>query len=125
MIQRAKHDLSIYRGDTSKHTFQLTDIQEDGSELPVDVTSFYITAQIRKREDDPEIWCNLPIIKDDPMNGIFSFTFTKEVSEGLLDPYLGGSSTGVWDLQLEDTQQNVFTPLVGTVQIVKDVSRIE
>lgn len=122
-IQRASHDIEIYRGDTPKFTYQLIHVNnETGEEIPVDITHHNITAQVRRNADVMEIWYTLPIVKTDPINGVFVWAISKEDSENLLLPISTASNTAVYDIQVE-VDGKVFTFMTGTFSVTRDITR--
>lgn len=123
-IQRAQHDIEIYRGDTPKFTYQLAHVNNDtGEELPVDISLLDITAQVRRNMDDTAIWYSFPIKKVDTANGIFSWQITKEDSENLLPPNSTGTNTAVYDIQLSVDGSDVYTFMHGQFSVVRDITR--
>ncbi|WP_028022245.1 immunoglobulin domain-containing family protein [Enterovibrio calviensis] len=123
MIQRANHDIEIYRGDTPKFTYQLVQMNVDtGEEEPVSLAAYTITAQVRRGADSAEVWYQLPIEKTDSTNGVFSWQLTKADSENLLLPASPLSDSAVYDIQLE-TNGAVFTFIAGTFKVLRDTTR--
>ncbi|MCG6410397.1 phage baseplate upper protein [Vibrio fluvialis] len=121
-IDRAQHDIQIYRGDTPKYRYKLTDIDENGVEKPIDITGYQIDAHVRYSPDSHEIWFTLPIVKTDPLNGVFEWQITKEASQQLLEPGAITPDTAVYDIQIT-LGDNVYTFLFGSFSVIRDITR--
>lgn len=128
-IQRATAPISIYRGDSYTVQYALTDIDEQtGASTPVDISNFNITGQVRFTPDADTIWFTFPIVKTDPVNGIFEWVLTETDSKALLPPGATTPSTAVYDIQLRipDADPNnvrVLTFLQGSFSVITDVTR--
>lgn len=124
MIKRAKYDISVYRGDTPKYRYQLTDVNDEtGEETVIDITSFNIKGQVRYSADSQEVWFEFPINKTDPKKGIFEWSLTKQASEGLLPPGSFEPDTAVYDMQIE-MNGAVFTFMYGSFKVTRDITRV-
>ncbi|MGL4843969.1 MAG: hypothetical protein ACRC2Y_05035 [Aeromonas veronii] len=122
MTQRAQHDISIYRGDTPTYRYQVIDVDEEGKETIVDLTSYNLTGQVRYSPDSSEVWFRFPITKTDPKNGIFEWSLTKQASEDLLPVGSYEPDTAVYDIQLE-LNGVVLTFLHGSFAVTRDITR--
>lgn len=120
MIKRAQYNITIYRGDTPTYKLTLVDQQEDGREVPVDLTHYNVTGQVRYSPDG-DVWFNLPITKKDPVNGVVEIKFTKQLSDSLLPPGSGGADNAPYDVQIE-RDGAVFTFLTGKFSITRDIT---
>ena len=123
-IERAKADISIYRGDTPKYNYQLINIDDEtGEEVNVDITNATISGQVRYDTDSPEVWFTLPITKTSPELGIFQWKLTKQQSEELLPVGSIEPNSAIYDIQIE-LNGAVFTFLYGSFTITRDITRI-
>ncbi|MFL1802314.1 hypothetical protein ACJW8F_13115 [Plesiomonas shigelloides] len=123
MIQRAKYDIKIYRGDTPKFRYKLTNIDdESGEESVIDITDYQIKGQVRYSSESPDVWFEFPIQKTDPKNGIFEWKLTKEASENLLPVGSFEPDTAVYDIQIS-IGDSVFTFMYGSFSVTRDISR--
>ncbi|MGL4843859.1 MAG: hypothetical protein ACRC2Y_04470 [Aeromonas veronii] len=124
MIQRAQYDISIYRGDTPKYRYQLTDVNDEtGEESIIDITNHTISGQVRYSADSSEVWFTFPITKTDPKKGIFEWALTKKASEELLPAGSYEPDTAVYDMQIE-INGSVFTFLYGSFSVTRDITRV-
>lgn len=122
-IQRAVHDISIYRGDTPKYIYQLLEVDSTtGEEVPVNISAHTITGQVRRNADSDEVWFTFPIVKEDVANGKFSWKVTKELSEALLPIGSSLPDTAFYDIQME-VSGDVFTFLTGAFKVSRDITR--
>lgn len=129
-IQRGTAPISIYRGDSYRTQYTLTDIDDaTGITTPVDISNFDITGQVRFTPDSDQIWFTLPIVKTDSVNGVFEWVLTEAESKALLPPGATTPNTAVYDIQLRipDADPNnvrVLTFLQGSFSVQTDVTRI-
>ena len=129
MIQQAKHDITIYRGDSMVLEMQFHN--QDGTTsnpilTPVDLTDIEVSAQCRYKHNDPIEWLTMnPVIVGDPKQGLINITICSTESAGLVDPLLNGPVTGFYDLQFRSkaNHQEVLTVVTGAFNVVLDVSR--
>lgn len=130
-IQRAEAPISIYRGDSYTIQYKLTDINEQtGASTPVDISNFDITGQVRFTPDSDNIWFTMPIVKTDPINGLFEWTLTEAESKSLLPPGATTPNSAVYDIQLripdaDPDKVRVLTFLRGTFSVTTDVTRTQ
>lgn len=109
----AKCSLTLYRGDT-----RIWDNQFDIDGVPMNLTGFDFTAQIRVSPDSDEILAVIAVTGIDLAHGHIRLVLTAEESEKLV---IGKS---YWDLQLVRTSDGFTrTYLAGPVKVVGDVSR--
>ncbi|MCU8498505.1 hypothetical protein M2G70_07480 [Vibrio vulnificus] len=122
-IQRANYDIEIYRGDTPKFKYQLLSVNADtGEETPVDITHHNITAQVRRNSESSDVWFTLPIVKDDLLNGKFSWQVSKTDSESMLPVASTDSDNAIYDIQIE-VDGSVFTFMRGAFKVTRDITR--
>ena len=104
-------NLEIYRGDTWRAPFAITDTAGD----PIDLTGVLMKAEVRDRLDGA-------------LMAEIGLTFT---APNIIDAELTAAQTaalnhgGVWDLQLTYTNGDVLTILRGDVTVTLDVSQAE
>lgn len=129
-IQRGNAPITIYRGDSYRTQYTLTDVDDaTGITTPVDISSFEINGQVRFTPDSDQIWFTLPITKTDPINGVFEWVLTETESKALLPPGATTPNTAVYDIQLRIPDANpdnvrVLTFLQGTFSVQTDVTRL-
>ncbi|HDI3263888.1 TPA: hypothetical protein PMC50_002509 [Vibrio cholerae] len=122
-MDKANHDIHIYRGDTPSFYYQLLDVNDEtGEETPIDITRHTFKAQVRYNVEDPDIWFELPIVKHNPKQGQFKWSVTKEVSEQLLPFGSGLPNTAVYDIQAE-LEGAVFTFAYGKFNVSRDITQ--
>lgn len=122
-IKRGVQNLVHYAGDAYTIQFTILDINEDTDVItPIDITNLDLLMQIRVSSSGTLIY-QPEFTKTDPVNGIFIWKITPEVSEQL-------NKNGVYDIQLstqavdpQDVQTITF--LTGSFSVVSDVSRPE
>ena len=125
-MQPAQCDIQLYRGDYFEMTLRLREGTINGSTYApgayLDLTGWQPKAEIRASVDS---------------TGPPLATFTTEVMDQEIAGTKGGvhvflpadttaaltATNAVWDVQLTDTLDRVYTYLRGTVTITKDVTR--
>ncbi|AGG58283.1 hypothetical protein VPDG_00122 [Vibrio phage henriette 12B8] len=128
-IQRGTSPINVYRGDAYTWQYQMVDVDDDsGIRTVIDITNFDITGQVRYTADNDTVWFTLPIVKSDPVNGIFEWTLTETASKNLLPPGATTPSSAVYDIQLripnaDPNLVRVLTFLTGTFAVSTDVTR--
>ncbi|MER0498809.1 hypothetical protein ABR855_12235 [Aeromonas hydrophila] len=127
MIKQGTYDFDIYRGDSSVYEMQFTNTDNvTGEKRPVDLSYYNITAEVRYTYDQDSVWINLNPVVIDAKNGHIRIILTSGTTANALPPSDPlAPAVGVWDLQLVDKTdpQKVFSPMVGTLKIRKDVTR--
>lgn len=111
-------DLIIAQGADNAYTFRYSrDV--DGVRTPIDLTGYTARAQIR-RSVGGEIYYEMT---DDIVlgsDGTIQMSIGHAVTE---DPEWNRRSTGVWDMELTDTDGGVVRFASGSVQVRPDVTR--
>lgn len=127
MIKQGVYDFDIYRGDSSVYRMIFKNIDNStGVESPLDLSKFNIIAQVRYTADQDSVWINLDPQVVDAAGGVLQIWLTSGVTAASVPPSDPMAPTaGVWDLQFQliTDEQNVFTPIVGTFRVRKDVTR--
>ncbi|HHW4399887.1 TPA: hypothetical protein ACUNCG_000427 [Aeromonas hydrophila] len=127
MINQGTYNFDVYRGDSSVYELHFTNTDNvTGDKSPVDLSYFEITAQVRYTADQDSVWINLNPVVIDAKKGILRIILTSGTTANALPPQDPlAPASGVWDLQFTDKQdaQKVFSPIVGTFKVRKDVTR--
>lgn len=127
MINQGTYNFDVYRGDSSVYEMHFTNTDNVTAEKsPVDLSYFEITAQVRYTADQDSVWINLNPVVVDAKKGILRIILTSGTTANALPPQDPlAPSGGIWDLQFQDKQdpQKVFSPIVGTFKVRKDVTR--
>jgi len=123
MIIAAEIPIKIRRNDTSRHTFTMTNIADDGTRLPFDLTDWVILGQAKHTESS--LFFEFPITKIDAVNGKLGFSITKAIGETLLPLGSGDSITVPYEIQ---GTINSGTPIAqtgtfitGTFEVIADL----
>lgn len=112
-IERQELDLEIYRGDTISKTVQVVDANGGAVEL----TDCSGAAQIKRHKDGDVIYeFDVEIVADDSGNVNLLLDTSEEGDD------LGPDGTGVWDLQITDSEDHRYTSHAGIVTYVEDVT---
>lgn len=125
-MQPAQCDIQIYRGDYFEMTLRLREGTINGASYTpgayLDLTDWEPKAEIRANVDatGPPLATLTTEVLDQTMpgtkGGVHLF-LPADTSAALT------ATNAVWDVQLTDTQDRVYTYLRGTVTITKDVTR--
>lgn len=115
-------NLTIYKGDSFSFTFRLREREEDGTPGGyVDLTSVFVSSQIRANEDATTIIASFTsTIPDQTVAG------NKGKVTLSLDPTVTGNAGfvgGMYDVQLTYPDSTVRTYLKGGVTVIKEVTR--
>ncbi len=112
-MKPAKYDLTIFEGTN----FSLAITWLDDNEDPVDLTNFTASMHIRDEiTNEAKIDCS-PYFT---LGGVLGTIALALPATFIVDI---GYTSGVYDLDLEDTSGNVYRLLLGTVTIVDEVTR--
>jgi len=113
-------DLVIYQGSSFKKSWEITD-KDTGD--PIDLTGYTARMQIRAKLKDVDFVAELTT-----ENGGITITVTgTETTMALYISATGtatiASSSGIYDLELVDTSDDVYRFMQGDVEISKEVTR--
>jgi len=121
----AQYDIQLYRGDYFELMLRLRDGEwdEDGDEFvpgpPKDLTDWTVKAQIRATNDTAAVLAafDATILDQEAQAGAVQLVLSSEDSAAL------PGTSAVWDCQLTDPDDRVFTYVRGKVSLKKDVTR--
>ena len=109
-MKPGKYGLSVYRGDTTRWTFTIT---EEGA--PTDLAGASVAAQIR-----PVGNCSSPVASLTCAIELPNIIHAELASSAVLPPR---GTRAEWDLQITWPSGDVNTALAGSVEITGDVTR--
>lgn len=117
----AKHDLSLYRGDSVELPLRFGSADVDGNfDVGYDLTGVSFVAQIRTLEDDEDILATFAVDiadqSDPDTKGLVTLSLTPDQTDEL-------DGRAKWDVQATWPGDVVRTYIAGQVRIKKDVSR--
>lgn len=111
-VRPEKHDLLLYRGDDfGPQQFIWTQ-----AGVPIDITGYTITAQIRASKDDTATLASFGVNITSAVNGTWEITLTD--ADTLILPALA-----YWDMQLKSPGGFTRTFVAGKVKTDKDVTK--
>ena len=118
MPKPASYPLDIYQGDTYRKRFRLNAKAPDNSPVPLDLTGWTGTSQVRTSVGGTVLIDFTVTIDADQVEnpGQFTISATDEVTALL------NVTSAVWDVQFEKSGE-VRTMLAGPVVITPDVTR--
>ncbi|PHS21995.1 MAG: hypothetical protein COA84_14025 [Robiginitomaculum sp.] len=123
MITPAVIPISIRRNDTSQHRFTLTNISDDGTRKPIDVSQWDLLGQAK--HDESNLFFEFPITKIDAANGVIGFSITKAIGETLLPIGSEDSISVPYEIQATTDNGELYeqtgTLISGTFEVVADL----
>lgn len=107
-------------GDT--HSIQVT-VLEEGQPVPLSGLNALFTAKLNKQDADNALTNITKSLGDgiefvDPDNGVLLITISPSDTD-----WIEKDTTFVWDVQLDDGPEDVFTAASGTVTFTVDVTQ--
>lgn len=107
-----KYDLTLYRGDTWKATFNLFTTDDSDVSTPVDLTGATVEAEFR---DKPGGATTVALETVVTLPNSIAVELTPEL-------WTGAPNAGAWDLEVTYPSGDVQTVVAGTVKVTADVT---
>jgi len=113
-IQPSTSDIQIRKYRTFSREFEFT----DGNDVALDLTSYFITAQVREQQNyNSDLIIAFDVDKSQALTGIITISLTEDVTGSLTN------SSGYWDMLFESTGEKESW-LEGRVEISESITHI-